>query len=164
MATLTGADVASSTDKTGNALLDGDWDLEYSVGVIDTSVVVSDAVQNAWNELLTVENLTGAWTTTEPYSSTTTATILPVTVDMSFSAPAGTIVQNVTADNLTTNVFFSDAYVQGADSVYMEILWDDTPEASDDAQTVTVTFTFDTAVVNPILHIDRLGGSGGWVI
>ena len=32
---LTGADVAASTDLTGNATLGGDWDLEFSTGIIE---------------------------------------------------------------------------------------------------------------------------------
>ena len=37
---LTGADVAASTDKTGAAHYGGDWDLERSLGDIETSVVL----------------------------------------------------------------------------------------------------------------------------
>lgn len=34
---LVGADVAASTDKTGNTALGGDWELEKSTGSIETT-------------------------------------------------------------------------------------------------------------------------------
>ncbi|MBY0354728.1 MAG: DUF4347 domain-containing protein [Rickettsiales bacterium] len=41
LADLTHADVAASTDLTGNAARGGDWDLEYQHGVIDHGIVLS---------------------------------------------------------------------------------------------------------------------------
>jgi len=49
---LTGADVAASIDATGHKSHNGDWDLEYSTGEIDTSVAVPDAIQSEWTGLL----------------------------------------------------------------------------------------------------------------
>ena len=49
---LTGADVAASTDDTGHAVLGGDWELEYTRGEIETSVLVTAATQDAWRALL----------------------------------------------------------------------------------------------------------------
>ena len=49
---LTGADVAASTDQTGHARLDGDWDLEYQRGDIETEVAVSAEVQSEWEAVL----------------------------------------------------------------------------------------------------------------
>ena len=40
---LTGADIAASDDLTGNERLGGDWQLEKTVGSIETSIVSSDA-------------------------------------------------------------------------------------------------------------------------
>ena len=48
LAALTDADVAASDDATGHNTLSGDWDLEFSVGSIEQTVVVSTAVQEAW--------------------------------------------------------------------------------------------------------------------
>ncbi|QEY13627.1 putative Ig domain-containing protein [Cellvibrio sp. KY-YJ-3] len=48
LAALTDADVAASDDATGHNTLSGDWDLEFSVGNIEQTVVVSTAVQEAW--------------------------------------------------------------------------------------------------------------------
>jgi hypothetical protein len=52
LATLTGADVAASTDLTGSTLLGGDWDLEYEVGDIETRVAFSDQAQEDWQGVL----------------------------------------------------------------------------------------------------------------
>ena len=51
LARLTGADVAASADETGSAALGGDWVLEASTGVIETSVLSPDA-SIAWDYLL----------------------------------------------------------------------------------------------------------------
>ena len=53
---LTGADVASSDDLTGHASLYADWDLEFNVGSIETSVAFSMELQQSWTNLLT-----GTW-------------------------------------------------------------------------------------------------------
>ncbi|MDA1166358.1 MAG: DUF4347 domain-containing protein, partial [Planctomycetota bacterium] len=50
--TLTGADVAASTNDTGAAILGGDWELEYSVGSIETQIAFSQTVQAEWHGLL----------------------------------------------------------------------------------------------------------------
>jgi hypothetical protein len=39
LATLTGADVAASTDKTGNDAAGGDWELEHRAGLIETEAL-----------------------------------------------------------------------------------------------------------------------------
>jgi hypothetical protein len=52
LARLTGADVAASTDATGQIRLGGDWDLEYRAGQVETKVAFSAAFQDQWNELL----------------------------------------------------------------------------------------------------------------
>ncbi|MGB8691685.1 MAG: DUF4347 domain-containing protein, partial [Microcoleus sp.] len=44
---ITGADVAASTDKTGNAALGGDWELEKTTGAIEAGLAFSqDAIAN----------------------------------------------------------------------------------------------------------------------
>ena len=52
LATLTGADVAASTDLTGAAALGGDWDLEYTTGVIESDVPFSTPAQRSWQSVL----------------------------------------------------------------------------------------------------------------
>ena len=52
---ITGADVAASDDDTGQADLGGDWDLEYQVGQIETTVAFSADAQENWQGLLAAE-------------------------------------------------------------------------------------------------------------
>jgi len=49
---LTGADVAASVDETGHGSLGGDWELEYSTGLIETNTVFSYLVRDNWHGLL----------------------------------------------------------------------------------------------------------------
>ena len=49
---LTGADVAASDDATGAARLGGDYDLEYSVGAVESRGVFSAAAQQSWAYVL----------------------------------------------------------------------------------------------------------------
>jgi len=58
LSALTGADVAASTDDTGHELLGGDWEFEYLTGHIDTQIAVSNDVQQNWDGLLAVVNVT----------------------------------------------------------------------------------------------------------
>ncbi|WP_372883294.1 DUF4347 domain-containing protein, partial [Psychromonas sp.] len=53
LAAITGADIAASDDKTGAAALGGDWDLEYQVGEINTTVTFeAQSVESEWQGLL----------------------------------------------------------------------------------------------------------------
>jgi hypothetical protein len=49
---LTGADVQASVDSTGDALLGGDWDLEYQTGSIEAAGAFSARLQQSWGQLL----------------------------------------------------------------------------------------------------------------
>ncbi|MFO1002604.1 MAG: DUF4347 domain-containing protein [Planctomycetaceae bacterium] len=52
IALWTNADVAASDDSTGLQSLGGDWDLEYSIGDIDSAIIVSGELQREWYGLL----------------------------------------------------------------------------------------------------------------
>ncbi|MGI9288701.1 MAG: DUF4347 domain-containing protein, partial [Pseudomonadales bacterium] len=52
LSTLTGADIAASTDITGNVRLGGDWDLEYHQGQIDTEIAFTAELQQQWGGTL----------------------------------------------------------------------------------------------------------------
>ncbi|MFT7044458.1 MAG: hypothetical protein ACJAW7_003230, partial [Candidatus Azotimanducaceae bacterium] len=56
LALLTGADVAASTDLTGQASLGGDWDLEFNAGEIETAVVFSVSLQQNWESTLPISS------------------------------------------------------------------------------------------------------------
>src|SRR5262245_15597272 len=57
LASLTGADVAASTNPTGSAALGGDWNLEYSTSAIEAHLAFSQAAQDEWFGLLPVANV-----------------------------------------------------------------------------------------------------------
>ena len=57
LAKLTGADVAASDDLTGNEDLGGDWELEYRVGQLETSVFADDVVNSDWTGTLDAEQV-----------------------------------------------------------------------------------------------------------
>jgi len=57
LAELTGADIAASTDDTGQADLGGDWDLEFETGLIQTHIVIVPTIQENWNGLLDISLL-----------------------------------------------------------------------------------------------------------
>ncbi len=58
IAAWTGADVAGSSNLTGQTALGGDWLLEYQIGDINTQIVVSAALQNEWQGLLATFTVT----------------------------------------------------------------------------------------------------------
>ncbi|MEO1430375.1 MAG: DUF4347 domain-containing protein [Cyanobacteria bacterium J06632_19] len=58
---LTGADIAASTDLTGNSSLGGDWDLEVATGKIESETAITLEAQQEFTEILplTVEYFDG---------------------------------------------------------------------------------------------------------
>jgi len=48
----TGADVAASTDNTGNAIFGANWNLEFATGHIETTVALDQTAQAQWQGLL----------------------------------------------------------------------------------------------------------------
>ncbi|MEW8586072.1 MAG: DUF4347 domain-containing protein, partial [Candidatus Thiodiazotropha sp.] len=62
-AALTGADAAASDDTTGHTASGGDWQLEYSVGSIETAIAFSRPLQTSWSGTLDiVTGLVGHYT------------------------------------------------------------------------------------------------------
>ena len=64
LAQATGADVAASNDLTGTAVLGGNWQLEASTGLIDTNLLLNNAV------LQTFDSVLGLVVTTQPVAFT----------------------------------------------------------------------------------------------
>ena len=83
-ATLTGADVAASDDITGHSAAGGDWQFEYQVGSVETTIVFSTPLQNGWGGTLDITSgLVGHYTFDE--GSGTTA------IDSSLTGNHGTL-------------------------------------------------------------------------
>lgn len=58
LASLTGADVAASTDRTGHSSEFGNWILETSTDAIESSVVIGETGQTAWKHALATYTVT----------------------------------------------------------------------------------------------------------
>lgn len=58
LATLTGADVAASTDRTGNVAENANWQLEAATGLIETSVVIGATTEATWDHALATFTVT----------------------------------------------------------------------------------------------------------
>ena len=58
LARLTDTDVAASTDRTGAAGLGGDWDLEFAVGQVETTVALNPTAQATYSGVLDAVVLT----------------------------------------------------------------------------------------------------------
>lgn len=54
LAQLTGADIAASTDITGSLNLNGDWDLEYTFGTIESSIAFEAETLATYNSTLSL--------------------------------------------------------------------------------------------------------------
>ena len=52
IASLTGADAAASDDNTGHTSLNGDWEIEYRRGEIETAVALGEETQRNWSNVL----------------------------------------------------------------------------------------------------------------
>ncbi len=70
LSSLTGADIAASSDPTGAEALGGDWELEYVVGDVDTNVAFTVDVQANWYGTLETVTVTN---TTDVANGTTTS-------------------------------------------------------------------------------------------
>lgn len=82
LAALTGADVADSTNNTGNSVLGGDWVLERQTGSIESYVVVSERAQADFMGLLaplTISAGTAPVVTPGPNATNVGGTITPIT-------------------------------------------------------------------------------------
>ena len=53
----TDADIAASNDLTGHSKLQGDWDLEYTIGDIDSGIGFKDSVKQSYKAILPQKNL-----------------------------------------------------------------------------------------------------------
>ncbi|MEG4838227.1 DUF4347 domain-containing protein, partial [Microcoleus sp. B9-D4] len=86
---ITGADVAASTNKTGNAALGGDWELEKTTGAIEADLAFSDEALATYQSVLTPKNtainLTGTGSVSIANSSTFNLTSA-ITVEASFKS------------------------------------------------------------------------------
>ena len=112
LSTLTGADVAASTDDTGHAIFGADWELEYTAGQIETSVAFSQNAQDNWGHLLNVAvdaTSTGATTgnsltISHMTSGTSRLMLVGVSMDAQTSASVTSVTYNGSALSLVGTI------------------------------------------------------------
>ena len=163
LASLTGADVASSDDLTGAAGQGGDWVLETRSGAVDAGAINAAG----WNDTLAATN-SGSWTVSGLTATNTTAGI---TTTITFTPnSANSAFGSVANQTFNTIPVFSNG-ADGDPSLSFVYTWDTTPEpivtlpqpqASTDTGIGTVTITFSQPVTNPIINLDRLGGNSAY--
>ncbi len=146
LAIATGADVAASTDDTGAAALGGDWTLEARTGAIEANVLVSEQFEG----LLQLTNSAG-WTVAGNVG-TQTIDGVGVTITLAAGTAAWTGTTNNTFNPLLP-VGTWGTNIAGTPSLIT--VFNNAGVANG---TATITITFDQAVTNPIINIDRLGG------
>src|SRR6266850_3121312 len=182
---LTGADVASSVDLTGDAALKGNWALERDVGAIESSVAFGERAQQAFHGVLatldfdksawTPGNLTGSYAVG---SGNVTITLSGNTARLAAGNPAegtaftGNMVPVETALQVQSSGFASNAeYIDitiafsqpgGVSKVSFNMFDIDTGAYTDK---ITVTGTNSSGAINPtsIASDPRAGGAQTWV-
>ncbi len=165
LAAKTDADVSASADDTGWDEAGGDWNLEYSSGAIETPSLQIDT----YHGILATTN-TGAWTI--PAGGTSASfTGGGATVTVGWAAESANSSWSASSNQTLNSIAAFSGGVQSTASLGMVFNWDTTPElsltlpipqAATDGGTGLLTISFSSAVTNPIIHIDRLGGNGGF--
>ncbi len=120
---LTGADVAASVDDTGQVLMGGNWEFEFTTGKIETDVAFSvEAQQNWWGLLNPQVDATSTGTTDASsitISHTTTGSERMMLVGFSFGKAEGDHVDSVTYNGDSLN--FVGAYDDADGKARVEI-------------------------------------------
>ncbi|GGG05046.1 hypothetical protein GCM10010924_37040 [Rhizobium wenxiniae] len=117
MGYMTGADIAASTDSTGNAALGGDWDLEYRTGEITASVLPSLDAQREYAELLNVQANVGngamlvvsgrtIYSVDVTIGKATAITIAPATVG---GVAVGDVLNSLSVDQQNGLIYYTDS-------------------------------------------------------
>ncbi|TAL13198.1 MAG: DUF4347 domain-containing protein, partial [Aquabacterium sp.] len=114
LATLTGADVAASTDRTGSALLGADWVLEYRRGSIEAAVAADAATQAAWQGTLATatfqEGVSGYTGTQDTHLSKANSTT-------SYGSNASLIVDDGSPNDENVLIRFDNIFGNGAGQI-----------------------------------------------
>ena len=146
---------ASLTNETPSGFaIDGEVE-DYLLAIIELDSPAPNSTQAC-------TELTGSWTTTEPYQSTSGA----ISVELSHTGALPSLWVKGADDTINTINAFSNPSVQGSPSYNTLFQWDSSPEDSataayGDGGLGTLTLDFDQQVSNVVLHVDRLGSFFG---
>ena len=105
LAQLTGADVAASTDRTGHSSEFGNWILETSTGAIESSIVIGEAGQTAWEHALATYTVTNT-------NNSGAGSLRQAILDANANAGTDTIVFNI-ALNDPNHLYYRNNGVTG---------------------------------------------------
>ena len=161
LASATGSDIAASTDTTGSADLGGDWDLEAQTALVEAQALALTDWQGELAYSNTNNPVGTAWTISAPANTAVTPITLTNTTDgitttvrlASSTANAWTFTGNETL-NSTTIPFSNSA--AGTDSFVTTF-----DNFGVGTFTGTITITFSQPVINPIIHLDKIGSNDG---
>jgi len=141
---------------------------EFTVGTylrsqlfIDSTSIVPPANAPTISLSCNSSNLTGSWVGT----SNATASTGAYTATITTSANSGASWAAVSAGTMNTINAWSSTAIQGRPSWQSVFYWDTTAELETEAADYDpalgqITFSFNRAVTNPIIHLDRIGGNG----
>ncbi|RMB57084.1 tandem-95 repeat protein, partial [Dokdonia sinensis] len=163
-------DDGNTSDVDYRSLPDIDMDgIPDAVDVDDDNDGITDV-----QEGLCTPSTTGAWSGSTPFGGSTpftfnatTASGVDVAVSVTFDGNADNFASN-SSGNFGANFYQSnDGPLNGASSAVLDLNWDGNAESpdtnidapGDDKGSGTITITFDKTVENPIIHLDRLGGT-----
>ncbi|MDJ0830713.1 MAG: DUF4347 domain-containing protein, partial [Desulfobacterales bacterium] len=156
IADLTGADVAASDDATGHASKGGDWDLEYSAGMVETRTAIQPGAQNSWAHLLVPPVITsnggGPTANINVVENTTAVTTVTATdadpgdvptFSISGGADAALFDIDTNSGDLTfkTHPDFENPTDSNTDNLYEVEVTADDGNGGMDTQTISVTVT-----------------------
>ncbi|MCF6777936.1 DUF4347 domain-containing protein, partial [Thiotrichales bacterium 19X7-9] len=169
---LTQTDIAASSDLTGGEKLNGDNILEVDLNVETNEIIDFSEYEYLLNNNLPIlspnEINTGSWNLSNDVNGdsiaenttgeiTTTIRLHSESINSAFSFESNAIMTNIPA--------YSNSSIQGAPAYGFVFEWDTSPEENSDATTDggtgLVTISFSENVIDPIIHLDRLGGVGG---
>ncbi|MEO8325262.1 MAG: DUF4347 domain-containing protein, partial [Nitrospirota bacterium] len=109
LADLTKADIAASTDRTGHVSEYANWELEVSTGFIETSIVIGEATQAAWEGVLATYTVT---TTTDGGAGSLRQAIIDANAAPGTDTiiiPTGTYVLTIGKLNINDNLIITGA-------------------------------------------------------
>ncbi len=181
LSTVTGADVAASTDLTGTTKQSADWDLELSYGDIETHAVLSTSSKIQWSGTLasstTFQEGVGGYTGTQdthindstlntPYGSDTTVYVddntqqALIRFDDITGAGANQIVAGSSITSATLSIFVSDTNAAKTVDVHtMLSSWSESSTWNNLSNGISTDGV--EASASPIATLDA--GTSGWV-
>ncbi len=156
LAHLTGADIAASTNATGNAEKGGDWVLEASSGSIEAGLVLSEAAMQGYAELKAAPTVTDAAPPDVPFSvGENTPGVVGSNITVTGTgADSLSVIASATNGTLSATNFAGNAAAVQAWLSSLTYTYTGTSETGDNAQlTLNITNTTSAGVTSFVRDI-----------